>query len=72
MNYSSKVDEYNKQVHGIEKKDFRTWWNGWFRSSSSHSAPALVDHGAAIPGMSAEEENEKGKHQNDLINQRLT
>jgi phosphomethylpyrimidine synthase len=21
MNYSSKVDEYNKQVHGIEKKD---------------------------------------------------
>jgi phosphomethylpyrimidine synthase len=22
MNYSSKVDEYNKQVHGIEKKDY--------------------------------------------------
>jgi hypothetical protein len=22
MNYSSKVDEYNKQVHGIEKKGF--------------------------------------------------
>ncbi|HVP43365.1 MAG TPA: phosphomethylpyrimidine synthase ThiC [Terriglobales bacterium] len=22
MNYSSKVDEYNKQVHGLEKKDF--------------------------------------------------
>ena len=22
MNYSSKVDDYNKQVHGIEKKDF--------------------------------------------------
>jgi len=21
MNYSSKVDEYNKQVHGIEKTD---------------------------------------------------
>src|SRR5258706_13130491 len=22
MNYSSKVDEYNKQVHGLEKKDY--------------------------------------------------
>ena len=22
MNYSSKVDEYNKQVHGIKKKDY--------------------------------------------------
>ena len=22
MNYSSKVDEYNKQVHGIEEKDY--------------------------------------------------
>jgi hypothetical protein len=22
MNYSSKIDEYNKQVHGVEKKDF--------------------------------------------------
>jgi phosphomethylpyrimidine synthase len=22
MNYSSKVDEYNKHVHGIEKKDY--------------------------------------------------
>jgi hypothetical protein len=22
MNYSSKVDEYNKQVRGIEKKDY--------------------------------------------------
>jgi len=22
MNYSSKVDGYNKQVHGIEKKDY--------------------------------------------------
>jgi phosphomethylpyrimidine synthase len=22
MNYSNKVDEYNKQVHGIEKKDY--------------------------------------------------
>jgi hypothetical protein len=22
MNYSSKVDEYNKKVHGIEKKDY--------------------------------------------------
>ena len=22
MNYSSKVDEYNEQVHGIEKKDY--------------------------------------------------
>jgi hypothetical protein len=22
MNYSSKVDEYNKQAHGIEKKDY--------------------------------------------------
>ena len=22
MNYSSKVDVYNKQVHGIEKKDY--------------------------------------------------
>ena len=22
MNYSSKVDEYNKQVHGIEKEDY--------------------------------------------------
>ena len=22
MNYFSKVDEYNKQVHGIDKKDF--------------------------------------------------
>jgi len=22
MNYSAKVDEYNKQVHGIEKKDY--------------------------------------------------
>jgi hypothetical protein len=22
MNYSSKVDEYNKRVHGIEKKDY--------------------------------------------------
>jgi phosphomethylpyrimidine synthase len=21
MNYSSKVDEYNKQVHGLDKKD---------------------------------------------------
>jgi phosphomethylpyrimidine synthase len=28
MNYSSKADEYNKQVHGIEK---RNWWRGWFR-----------------------------------------
>jgi hypothetical protein len=33
MNYSSKVDEYNKQVHGLEKKDYselverwRRWW----------------------------------------------
>jgi len=24
MNYSSKVDEYNKQVHGLEKKDYST------------------------------------------------
>ena len=22
MHYSSKVDEFNKQVHGIEKKDY--------------------------------------------------
>jgi phosphomethylpyrimidine synthase len=22
MNYSSKVDEYNKEVHGLEKKDY--------------------------------------------------
>jgi hypothetical protein len=22
MNYSSKVDEYNKQVHGLDKKDY--------------------------------------------------
>jgi phosphomethylpyrimidine synthase len=22
MNYSSKIDEYNKTVHGIEKKDY--------------------------------------------------
>ena len=22
MNYSSKVDEYNKQVHGLEKTDY--------------------------------------------------
>jgi hypothetical protein len=22
MNYSSKVDEYNKQGHGIERKDY--------------------------------------------------
>ncbi|MGH9524667.1 MAG: phosphomethylpyrimidine synthase ThiC, partial [Terriglobales bacterium] len=22
MNYSSKIDEYNKQVHGVEKKDY--------------------------------------------------
>jgi hypothetical protein len=22
MNYLSKADEYNKQVHGIEKKDY--------------------------------------------------
>jgi hypothetical protein len=22
MDYSSKVDEYNKRVHGIEKKDY--------------------------------------------------
>jgi phosphomethylpyrimidine synthase len=22
MNYSSKVDEYNKQVHGLAKKDY--------------------------------------------------
>ena len=22
MNYSSKVDEYNKAVHGLEKKDY--------------------------------------------------
>ncbi len=22
MNYSAKVDEYNKQVHGLEKKDY--------------------------------------------------
>jgi hypothetical protein len=22
MNYFSKVDKYNKQVHGIEKKDY--------------------------------------------------
>jgi hypothetical protein len=22
MNYSSKVDEYNRQVHGLEKKDY--------------------------------------------------
>ncbi len=22
MNYSSKADEYNKQVHGIEEKDY--------------------------------------------------
>jgi len=22
MNYSSKVDDYNKQVHGLEKKDY--------------------------------------------------
>ena len=22
MNYSSKIDEYNKPVHGIEKKDY--------------------------------------------------
>ena len=33
MNYSSKVDEYNKQVHGIEKKDYSELWRGWFRSS---------------------------------------
>jgi hypothetical protein len=33
------------------------------------------DQGATIPDMSAEEEkekDEKGKHQNDFINQRLT
>jgi hypothetical protein len=22
MNYSSQVDEYNKKVHGLEKKDY--------------------------------------------------
>jgi len=22
MNYSSKVDEYNKQLHGVEKTDY--------------------------------------------------
>jgi hypothetical protein len=22
MNYSSKVDEYNRDVHGLEKKDY--------------------------------------------------
>jgi hypothetical protein len=22
MNYSQKVDEYNRQVHGLEKKDY--------------------------------------------------
>jgi hypothetical protein len=22
MNYSSKVDEYNKEFHGLEKKDY--------------------------------------------------
>jgi hypothetical protein len=22
MNYSSKIDDYNKSVHGIEKKDY--------------------------------------------------
>jgi hypothetical protein len=22
MNYSSKVDEYNREVHGLEKKDY--------------------------------------------------
>jgi hypothetical protein len=22
MNYSSKVDDYNKEVHGLEKKDY--------------------------------------------------
>ena len=22
MNYSTKVDEYNKEVHGLEKKDY--------------------------------------------------
>jgi len=22
MNYSTKVDEYNKQVHGLKKKDY--------------------------------------------------
>jgi hypothetical protein len=33
MNYSSKVDEYNRQVHGIEKTIIRSWWRGWFRLS---------------------------------------
>jgi phosphomethylpyrimidine synthase len=27
MNYSAKVDEYNKQVHGIEKKDYSELMN---------------------------------------------
>jgi hypothetical protein len=27
MNYSAKVDEYNKNVHGIEKKDYSELMN---------------------------------------------
>ncbi len=27
MNYSAKVDEYNKQVHGVEKKDYSELMN---------------------------------------------
>ena len=29
MNHSSKVDEYNRQVDGIEKKDYSELWRGW-------------------------------------------
>jgi hypothetical protein len=57
MNYSSKVGEYNKQVHGIEKKDYselverlvsiskiRTWIYPKVRSMDHHEAVRKFEH----------------------------
>src|ERR1039458_1910695 len=54
MNYSSKVDEYNKQVHGIEKKDYSELVERLvtlkelrfvFTSSEQSGGTSIVTHG---------------------------
>jgi hypothetical protein len=43
MNYSSKVDEYHQQVHGIEKKDYSGRWKAGFNYvGSRQKKPAVI------------------------------